>query len=350
MKDYYKILGVPEDASPEEIREAFYKLAHKYHPDKGGDPEKFKEINEAYQVLSDKEKRAQYDQMRKFGFEKEMPHFEWVWREPSFDFGFDLDEIFEEFFGFGRRKRETKKGKDIEVEVEVELEDVLKGKNISFSLEKYVVCPRCQGTGGEPGTKIVKCEMCRGTGEVQQLKRSFFGTFTRYVTCPACHGEGVKFETPCSVCHGEGRIKKKEEVFVSIPKGVDTGHRIKIKGGGDAGKRGGKPGDLIIFVYVKKHPIFERKGDDLFCRVDIPLTTALLGGEILIPTLEGKKISIEIPPGTRSGEVFKISNQGLPHYFGRGRGDLYCQVEIKIPKKLTKEQKDLINRLRELGL
>lgn len=350
MKDYYKILGVSENASPEEIREAFYRLAHKYHPDKGGDPEKFKEVNEAYQVLSDREKRAQYDQRRRFGFEGEVPHFEWVWKEAPFDFGFDLDEIFEEFFDFGRRKRETKRGRDIEIEVTIELEDVLKGKDISFPLEKYVSCSRCQGTGGEPGTKIVKCEMCGGTGEVQQLKRSFFGTFTRYVICPACHGEGAKFEKVCNVCNGEGRIKKKEEVFVSIPKGVDTGHRIKIKGQGEAGKRGGKPGDLIVFIYVKKHPIFERKGDDLFCRIEIPLTTALLGGGIFVSTLEKEKISIEIPAGTGSGEVFKIPHRGLPHYLGYGRGNLYCQVEIKIPKKLTKEQRELLKRLKELGL
>lgn len=353
MKDYYKILGVPEDASPEEIRAAFHKLAHKYHPDKGGDPEKFKEINEAYQVLSDPQKRAEYDRMRKMGFEREeMPGFEWIWRETPFGFDFDIDEIFDEFFGFGfkRERKEKKKGEDIEIEVTLDLEDTLKDKNVSFLLERYIVCPRCQGLGGEPGSKIIKCEMCRGTGEVQQVKKTFFGQIARYVTCPACHGEGVRFEKACSVCQGEGRIKKKEELLIKIPKGVDTGHRLRFSGLGNAGKRGGKSGDLIVFVQVRKHPQFERRGDNLFCKVKIPLTCAILGGKVEILTLEKEKITLKIPPLTKPGEIFKIPQKGIPHFGRSGRGDLFCQIEIKIPSKLTKKQKELLEKLREEGL
>ncbi len=350
MKDYYQILGVPEDATPEQIREAFYRLAHKYHPDKGGDPEKFKEINEAYQVLSDKEKRAQYDRMRKFGFEEEAPPFEWIWRETPFGFDFDIDEIFEEFFGFKQPKRERRKGSDIEMEVTLDLEDTLRDKQISFLLERFVSCPRCGGKGAEPGSKTIKCEMCKGTGEVQQVKRIFLGQIARYVTCPACQGEGVRFEKPCTVCKGEGRIKKKEEISVKIPKGVDTGHRLRFSGMGNAGKKGARPGDLILFINIRKHPIFSRRGDDLYCKVKIPLTKALLGGEIEIPTLEKEKLAIKIPPGTKPGEVFKIPFRGIPHYMSSGRGHLFCQIELKIPQKLTKKQKELLERLKEEGL
>jgi molecular chaperone DnaJ len=361
-KDYYKILGVPPDASDEEIRQAYYRLAHKYHPDKGGDPEKFKEINEAYQVLSDKQKRAQYD---KYGrvFE-ETPYekapgfdFEWFWGRPDFDFGFDfedLEEMISEMFGFDfeaqKRKREKKRGNDIEVELKITLEDALFGKKEKFKLEKFVTCPRCQGTGAEPGSKIKECSLCRGTGRVQQIKRTFFGVFTKYTVCPECKGEGYIPENPCNVCKGEGRIMKEEEIEVFIPPGVDSNQIIKIPGKGDVGRKKGPAGDLYVKINIAPHPVFKRRGDDLYVTLPIKITDAVLGGEIEIPTLEGKKIKLKISPGTESGELIKIKERGIPHFSGYGRGDLYVKLIIKIPKKLTKAQKELLDKLRKEGL
>jgi molecular chaperone DnaJ len=360
MKDYYKILGVPPDASDEEIRKAYYRLAHKYHPDKGGDEKKFKEINEAYRILSDKEKRAQYDKYGRVfeeapGVGAEGP-FEWFWGKPDFDFEFDfgdLGEMVEEMFGFGTgraRKRDLKRGKDIEVGVEISLEDTLSGKKEKIILEKYVVCLRCGGTGAEPGTKIKECFSCRGTGQVQQIRKTFFGTFTRTTICPECGGEGYRPEKPCNVCNGEGRVRGEEEIEIFIPPGVDNNQIIKIPGKGDAGRRGGKAGDLYVRVFVKKHPIFERKGDDLYISVPISFSQAALGDEVEIKTLEGKEILLKVPAGTESGKILRISGKGIPHFSSSGRGNLYVKLIIKTPKKLTKKQRELLERLKEEGL
>jgi molecular chaperone DnaJ len=366
MKDYYKILGVPPDASDEEIRKAYYRLAHKYHPDKGGDEKKFKEINEAYRVLSDKEKRAQYDRYGRVFEEKGSEpgfDFQWFWGKPGFDFDFDfgfedLGEMVEEMFGFGvpRKKRDLKRGRDIEVDLEISLEDTLKGVKKKIILEKYIVCPRCGGTGAEPGTKVKECFSCRGTGQVQELKKTFFGTFTRYAPCPECGGEGYKPEKPCIVCHGEGRIKGEEEIQIFIPPGIDSHQRLKIPGKGDAGRKGGKSGDLYVRVFVKEHPLFKRKGDDLYLSLPITFSQAALGDEVEIETLEGKKILLKIPPGSESGKILRISGKGIPHFSGSsssryaGRGDLYIELIVKIPKKLTKKQKELLEKLKEEGL
>ena len=360
MKDYYKILGVSRKASPEEIKKAYYRLAHKYHPDKGGDEEKFKEINEAYQVLSDEKKRAQYDKFgRVFEGAGSQPgfDFQWSWGRPDIDFEadfgeFDLEDMLEEIFGFAspRRKKDFKRGKDIKIEMEINLEDTLKGKKKIIILKKLITCPRCQGTGAEPNTKVKECFSCRGTGRVQEIRKTFFGTFTRYIICPECNGEGYKPEKPCNVCHGEGRIKGEEEIEVSIPPGVDTNQVIKIEGKGSAGRKGGKAGDLYVRILVKKHPIFERKGDDLYISVPISFSQAALGGEIEIPTLEGKKILLKVPAGTESGKILRISKKGIPHFSGYGRGNLYVKLIVKTPKKLTKKQKELLEKLREEGI
>jgi molecular chaperone DnaJ len=363
-KDYYQILGVQKNASPDEIKKAYYKLAHKYHPSRiGGDEKKFKEINEAYQVLSDKEKRAQYDQFGKVfegvpggepGFD-----FQWAWGKPDVDFDFefgDLGEMMEEMFGFGtpRRKKNLKRGKDIEIDIEIPLEDTLTGKEKIITLEKMILCPRCQGTGAEPGTRIIKCPLCGGTGQVQQIKKTFFGSFTRYVTCPECGGEGYRPEKPCNVCQGEGRIKGQEEIKIFIPAGVDSGQIIKIEGKGDAGRKGGKSGDLYVRVFVKSHPVFERKGDDLYISVPISFSQAALGDEIEISTLEGKNILLKIPAGIESGKILRISGKGIPHFSGPrgypGRGNLYVELVIRTPKRLTKKQKELLEKLKEEGI
>ncbi|PIU46779.1 molecular chaperone DnaJ [bacterium (Candidatus Gribaldobacteria) CG07_land_8_20_14_0_80_33_18] len=361
-KDYYKILGVSRDASTEEIKKAFHTLAHKHHPYKGGDEKKFKEINEAYQVLSNREKRAQYDQ---FGhvFEGAAGAQGAGKTGPGFDFGFDfgkdfefgfgssnIEEIFEEFFGFGRKRKTKNQGRDIEIELEINLEDTLNEIEKRIPLGKYVICSRCQGKGAEPGTKLKECFTCRGTGEVQQIKETILGSFTRYTTCPQCQGEGKIPEKSCNVCQGEGRIKKEEEIEILIPAGVDTNQIIKVKEQGEAGRRGAKAGDLYVKIFVRPHKVFKRKGDDIYINIPISFAIACLGDEIDIPLLDGKKISLKVPAGTESGKVLRISGKGIPHFSGYGRGDMYVNLIIKTPKNLTKQQKELLEKLKEEGV
>jgi len=269
----------------------------------------------------------------------------------EFDFG-DLSDLMEDFFGFGMagKKRDFKQGKDIEVEMEIPLEDVFKGGEKEIVLEKFVACSRCQGKGAEPGTDIKECFSCRGTGEVQQIKRTPLGSFTRSAVCPECGGEGFRPEKPCNVCRGEGRVKGKEQIKIFIPAGVDTNQVIKIKGKGEAGRKTGKPGDLYARIFVKSHPVFQRKGDDLYVKLPVSFTQAVLGGEEEILTLEGKKISLKIPAGVESGKILKISGKGIPRFSGMGRGNIYVQLIVKIPKKLTKKQKELLEELKKQGL
>lgn len=358
MADYYQVLGVDKNATQEDIKKAYRKLAHKYHPDKGGDEKKFKEISEAYQVLSDKEKRSQYDRFGKvfegagsgdfgrgFGF-----------GEGSFGFGsdsLDLEDLFDDFLGglgFRSRKKNVNRGQDIELEIEIDLKDTLQGVKRKITLAKDVVCPRCQGAGGEPGSKVKECFSCRGTGEVQQIKKTFLGSFTRYVVCPECKGEGKIPENPCNVCKGEGKIESREDVEVFIPFGVDTGQTIKIEGKGDAGRKGAKSGDLYVKIFVKLHPLFKRRGDDLYIEREISFSQAVLGDEIEVPTLEGGNILLKVPSGTESGKVFRISRKGIPHFSSLGRGSMYVKLDIKTPKRLTKTQKRLLEKLKEEGM
>ncbi len=359
MTDYYQILGISKNASPDEIKKAYYKLAHKYHPDKGGgDEKKFKEINEAYQILSDKDKKAQYDRFGRV-FEKGGSEpgfdFQWAWGRPDADSEFDLGdfgEVVEEMFGFGspKRKRDLKQGKDIEIDFEVALEDVLQGKEKTVTLLKHIFCFRCQGMGAEPNSKVNECFSCRGTGQVQQIKKTFFGSFTRFAVCPECKGEGQQPDKPCNVCKGEGRIRAEESIKIFIPAGVDTNQVIKLEGKGEAGRRGGKTGDLYVRIFVKRHPVFGRRGDDLYVLMPISLSQAALGDEIEIRTLEGKKILFKAPPGTESGKILRISGKGVPHFTGYGRGNLYIELVVKTPKKLTKRQKELLEELKKEGI
>lgn len=353
--DYYEVLGVSRSASQEEIKKAFHKLAHKHHPHKGGDEKIFKQINEAYQVLSNKERRDQYD---KFGEDD----FNWSWGNPftsnresevEFDFS-DIGDIFEDILGFGRskssRKKDLRRGKDIKIDIEIELEDTLRGINKDITLEKQIKCSRCDGKGAEPGSSIKECFSCRGTGQVQQIKKTFLGSFTQWTVCPECKGEGQKPEKPCNVCKGEGRVKGGENIEINIPAGIDSNQMIKITGKGNAGRRSGNPGDLFIRILVRPHPVFERRGDDLYTISEISFSQAVLGDEIEIPTLEARKILLEIPAGTELGRIFRISSRGIPHFSGFGRGNMYVQILIKTPKKLTREQKEALKRLKDLGL
>lgn len=357
MKDYYKILGVARNASSEDIKKAFHKLAHKHHPHKGGDEKKFKEINEAYQILSNKEKREQYDQFGKVfegergpGFGSNFGGFSWgrTGEGVEFDLG-DLGEIFEDFFGFGKTatKKDFKTGKDIEVDLEILLQDTLKGQEKKISLYKMVLCSRCQGKGAEPGTPINECFSCRGIGNVKQIKRTPFGSFAIDTICPECKGEGQKPEKPCNVCKGEGRVRGTDNIKIFIPAGVDSNQVIKIEGKGEAGKKGGKPGDLYARILIKPHPIFKRKGDDLYASLTISFPQAALGDEIDAPILEGTKILLKIPPGVESGKILRISEKGIPRFSGAGRGNLYIQLIVKTPKKLTRKQKELLEKLKE---
>ena len=360
MNDYYNILGISRNASQEEIKKAYYKLAHKYHPDKGGDKTKMKEINQAYQILSDKEKKEQYDRFGQTFDKAGNADFNWAWGRPfsddsGFEFGFeDLDEVFENFFGFEgnrtSRKKNLKQGKDIKIDIEIPLEATLTGIKKEISLYKQVLCPRCQGKGAEPDTAVKECFSCRGTGEVQQVKRSFLGSFTRWTICPECRGEGQKPEKPCNVCKGEGRVKGEDDIKIVIPAGIDSNQVIKIIGKGEAGRRGGEAGDLYVMVLVKKHSVFERRGDDLFTFIPISFSQAVLGDEIEIATLDGNKILLKVPSGSESGKVLRVSGKGISHFAGFGRGNLYIELIVKIPKKLTRKQKELLEELKEEGV
>ncbi len=358
MNDYYKALGVSKNASQSEIKKAYYKLAHKYHPDKGGDKEKMKEINEAFQVLSDKEKRNQYD---RFGHVSENggpgSGFGFNWGDFSSDPNINFDDlgnigdIFEDFFGFRKGgKKDFKRGQDIRVDIEIPLAETLKDTKKEITLKKYVTCSRCQGKGAEPGTSVKECFSCRGTGRVQQVRRTFLGSITQWGVCPECKGEGYIPEKPCNVCKGEGRVKEEEKIEFVVPAGIDTNQIFKVEGKGHAGRKGGRAGDLYIRIMVKNHPYFERKGDDLYTTAKISFSQAVLGDKIEIFILENKKIELKVPSGTQSGKVLRISKKGIPHFSGYGRGNLYVKLQIDTPRRLTREQKELLEKLRKEGI
>ncbi len=360
MKDYYQILGINRNASKDDIKKAYRKLAHKYHPDKsGGDETKFKEINEAYQILSDENKKNQYDkygrvfeggQAGNHGFESQG----WSgFQGQGFDFDMgDIGDIFEEAFGFSSPERtgDNRKGKNIEINLEFSLAETLKGQEKEFVIKKYVFCDRCQGSGAEPGTSRNQCFSCRGTGKVQEIRRTIFGSFTKVTICPECDGEGQKPEKPCNVCSGEGRVKKEEKIKVFIPAGIDNNQILQVSGKGHAGKKSGKSGDLYIRVNIKKDNFFQRKGDDLYRDLLISFSDAVIGGEKEFKAIDGKKISVKIPAGTESGKILRISNKGIPHFSGFGRGNLYLKLIIETPKNLTNKQKELLKELKKEGL
>ncbi len=365
--DYYEILGVTKQASQDEIKKAFHKLAHKYHPDKGGDEKKFKEINEAYQVLSDAQKRQQYDQFgRSTGSgQANGADFNWAWQNQAQGGGFDaedLGDIFENFFSFGgggraTRRKDIKKGKDIQVDIEIELAETLKPIVRQIRINKLIFCSRCVGKGAEPGTKLNECFSCRGTGQVQQVKRTILGSYTSFATCPECKGEGTKPEKPCNVCRGEGRLKGEEEISFTIPAGIDNNQAFEVSEKGEAGKKGGRAGDLYVRVYVKKHAVFARKGDDLYLTQEIAYSQAALGDEIEIPALEAHStgsgqgnILLTVPAGTESGRILRVSGKGIPNFGSNHRGNMYVELLIRMPKKLSREQRKALDQLKKEGL
>jgi len=369
MKDYYQVLGVSKDASPEDIKKAYRKLAHQYHPDKGGDEKRFKEISEAYQVLSDLDKKAQYDKFGRVfeggaGQDPGFGGFRWAWGNApgdeahehdegggiGFDFQ-DVGDIFDEFFGGqGGHRHDIRRGKDIEVELVIPLEATLKTTQEKIYLSKAVLCSRCQGVGAEPGTKVNECVACRGTGEVQQIKKTIFGSFTRVGACPECGGEGIRPEKSCNVCKGEGRIKGEEEIVVNVPAGVDTNQILKVDGKGDTGRKKGASGDLYIRINVKHHPVFVRKGDDIYLIKPIQFSQAVLGDEVEVQNIDGTSIIMQIPAGTESKKVLRVKGKGIPHFTGLGRGDMYVELNVETPKKLSKQQRQLLEQLKKEGL
>ena len=340
-KDYYNILGVSKNASKDEIKRAYRRLAHQCHPDKNnGDDKKFKEVNEAYQVLSNDQKRQQFDQ---FGTAFDQGGFSGSQGFEDLFRGFsgqkvnfeDFGDIFGDVFsGAGFRRRQ--KGKDIVVDVEISLEDAFKGVEKEIKLRKLSVCSHCGGAGGEPGKGKKKCSDCNGSGQVQQTKRTFFGVFSQVTTCPKCNGKGEIPEKYCKKCRGNGRIHDIEEITIDLPAGVDNGQTIRLAGKGEMPKKDGVPGDLYIRVHLKKHKLFERRGDDILYNLSLKFTQAVLGDKVEIPTLE-KTVKLKIPEGTESGKLFRLADKGMPRVNSMGRGDQYVEITVKVPKKLSKK-------------
>ena len=350
-QDYYELLGISQSAGKEEIKKAYRKLAMKYHPDRNpGDQEaeaKFKEIGEAYEVLSDDQKRAAYDRFGHGAFEQGggMGGGAGMGGFGGFGAG-GFADIFDEMFGDmmgGGRRRSSGRGADLRYDMEITLEEAFQGKQAQIKVPTSVSCDSCEGTGAEPGSKPVNCTTCNGDGRVRQQQ----GFFTIERTCPTCGGAGQQIDKPCKACDGAGRVHRERSLQVNIPEGVEDGTRIRLAGEGEAGMRGAPAGDLYIFLTVKPHRIFEREGANMACRVPIPMTTAALGGTIEVPVIDGTRAKISIPEGTQSGTQFRLKGKGMTVVRSNARGDMYVQVEVEVPKNLSKRQKELLREFEE---
>ncbi|MDB5559418.1 MAG: dnaJ [Enterovirga sp.] len=343
-RDYYEVLGVPRTATDVELKSTFRKLAMKLHPDRNpGDSEaevKFKEVNEAYQVLSDGQKRAAYDRFGHAAFQNGGggpggPGF-------GADFGDVMSDIFDTFFGGARAGRGggsgRERGADMRYNLEVTLEEAYQGKTASITIPTSVACEVCSGTGAKAGSKPRACPTCGGAGRVRAAQ----GFFSIERTCPNCHGRGEVIDDPCQNCGGAGRVTRERTLTVNVPAGVEDGTRIRLAGEGEAGLRGGPAGDLYIFLSIKPHPFFQRDGADLFCQVPISLVTAALGGEFTVPTLDGLDARVKVPEGTQSGRQFRLRGKGMTVLRSRDIGDLYIQVAVETPQNLTRRQRELL--------
>jgi molecular chaperone DnaJ len=347
-RDYYQVLGVPQGASDAEVKKAFRQLARQLHPDVNKhDPEaeeKFKEAAEAYEVLSDADRRAVYDRyghegLRSGGF------------EPSFGRFGDLSDILETFFGggdpfgsfFGDRHAGPARGEDVGVEVEVTLAEVARGTTKEIEFDGLVACDVCHGNGAKPGTPIVTCPRCQGTGQLQSVARTPLGQLLRTHVCDRCEGDGRIAETPCEVCEGRGRKRDQRKLSVDVPAGIEDGQRIRLSGRGNAGEGGRPSGDLYLLVQVEADPRFERHGEDLVARVDVPFTDAALGATLSVPTLEGDR-DLKLPAGTQPGSIIRLRGLGLPVLRGRGKGDLHVAVNVMVPRNLNEEQRELLEQ------
>ncbi len=342
-QDYYEVLGVPRTASDEEIKRAFRRLAFQYHPDRNREPraeEKFKEINEAFQVLSDPQKRNRYDRYGRVDVEGGLS-----------DFGFGgLGDIFESFwdgFGtiFGRTaQRAPQKGDSLQSHLTLSFEEAAFGCEKQIEISRIEFCPSCHGIGSKPGTNPETCSDCRGSGQVRRVQQSIFGRYTSTTTCSRCGGRGTVISNPCSQCQGRGRMKAKRKISVPIPAGVDDGYRLRMDGEGSAGAYGGPPGDLYVIFSVKPHSLFHRDGTDILYELAINFAQAALGDEVKVPSLDGK-VNLKIPPGTQNGKTFRCKGKGIPYIDGKGRGDLLVKVVITTPQHLDKTQRRLFEEL-----
>ncbi len=341
-QDYYELLGVARTATPEEIKKAYRKLARQYHPDvnkESGAEARFKEINEAYEVLSDAQKRSAYDRYGHAGVTGGAAG--------GSDFGFGgFADIFEEFFGagFGGRaaqRRAPRRGADLRYDLPVSFEEAVFGCHHEIEINRMEMCSKCGGNGAEPGTTPLRCTACNGTGEVRRVQQSILGSFVNVATCPTCKGEGETIAIPCTHCRGTGRVRTPRKLSVDIPAGVDDGTQIRLAGEGEPGLYGGPRGNLYIVLNVRPHEYFRRKGDDIVLEVGINIAQAALGDEVTIPTLDGEE-KITITAGTQSGEVVRLRNKGVPHLRRNGRGDQFVVINVKVPTTLNAEQRRLM--------
>ena len=360
-RDYYEILGLDKSASPSEIKSSYRKLALKYHPDKNKDDkeseEKFKEASEAYEVLSDNDKRKKYDQFGHAGLEGAFGRGGFTWdnfthaNDFSDIFG-DIGSIFETFlggggggFGFGGQQyqRTVNRGGDLKISLSLSLEEIAKGVTKRLKVNIKQKCDACNGTGSADG-KVTTCRQCGGSGRVKQVRQSFFGQMSTITTCPACNGTGQSIQNKCSKCNGEGRISSVKTIKVEIPAGVSDGQYLNLRGQGHAGKQDGPSGDILVYIREKRNDLFDRDGQDLICTFPITVTDAVLGNTLEIPTLKGHA-KMKIPSGTQSGKVFRLRSQGLPHLNSNRKGDLYVKIIVVIPHKLSNEEKELYSKI-----
>lgn len=354
-RDYYEVLGVQKGASDDEIKKAFRTQAKKYHPDLNpGNKEaeaKFKEVNEAYEILSDKTKRARYDQ---YGFAGVDPNYGAGAGYGGSPFGQDIDlgDIFNSFFGgFGggrntRNQNAPRRGSDTEVSVTITFEEAAKGCKKEVSYQNVETCKDCNGSGAAAGTQLKSCPACNGSGQVTTQKRTPFGVVQTAQACDRCRGKGKIIEKPCQTCSGTGRTRINRTVTVTIPAGISQDQILNVGGHGNSGFNGGPAGDLHVYVNVKKHELFERKGDDVWCEIPLTFSQAALGHEVVVPTLDGR-VSYNVHEGTQPGDIFKLKGKGIPHLNGRGRGDQYVKVTIEVPHNLTSKQREILKQFDE---
>lgn len=348
-RDYYEVLGVSKGASDQEIKQAYRKLARQYHPDVNPGnkeaEEKFKEISEAYDVLSDADKKARYDQ---FGHAGTDPNQAGGFGGGGFgDFGFG--DIFDAFFGGsgGGRRNGPQRGADLRYDMSVTFEEAAFGVEKEVQIPRSETCPDCQGSGAAPGTHPGTCSQCGGSGQVRVTQRTPFGQIQTARTCPACHGEGKTITSPCRTCNGQGKVRKVKNIKINVPAGSEDGLNLRLNGDGEAGHRGGPPGDLYIVLHVKPHKFFERDGNDVYCEIPITFVQAALGAEVEVPTLDGN-VKMKVPEGTQTATIFRLKGHGIPYRRGSGRGDQHVRVIVSTPTKLTDKQKQLLQEFGEV--